>query len=73
MFTEVIQRPLGVRSILLTDVGDEMCWWQLKDVGDDSGHFGDQYPQFFMSVGHQHSKDVTVTKQYGSTLKHSLY
>ena len=21
--------------MLMTDVGDEMCWWQLKDVGDD--------------------------------------
>ena len=21
------------------DVGDEMCWWQIKDVGDGFGNF----------------------------------
>ena len=45
--------------MLVTDVGDEMYWRQLLDVGDGFGHFGHQHPlSFYISVGHQHSKDV---------------
>ena len=29
-------------SMLVTDVGDEMFWWQFKDVGDSLSHFGHQ-------------------------------
>ena len=25
---------ISVASMLVTDVGDEMCWWQIWDVGD---------------------------------------
>ena len=47
-------------SMLVTDVGDEMCWRKLWDVGDGFGHFGHQHPpDFNIIVGHQHSKDVT--------------
>ena len=41
-------------SMLMTDVGDEMCCWQLKDVFD---HFGHQHPlSFYISIErcHQH-------------------
>ncbi len=24
----------SVKSMLVTDVGDQMCWWQLVDVDD---------------------------------------
>ena len=33
----------SVRSMLVTDVGDEMCWWQLWGVSDGFGHFGRQH------------------------------
>ena len=37
-----------------------MCWWQFEDVGDGFCHFRHQHPlSFYLSVGHQHSKDVT--------------
>ena len=49
----------AVTSMLVTDVGEEICWWQLWDVGDNFGHFGRQHPlSFYISVGHQHPKDV---------------
>ena len=32
-----------VTSMLTTDVADEMCWWQLWDVDDGFGYFGNQY------------------------------
>ena len=38
-----------------------MYWSQLKlhDVGDGQGHLGHQHPpSFYISVGHQHTKDV---------------
>ena len=42
------------------DVGDEICWWQLLDVGDCFGHFGPNLPvSLYITVGHQYSKDVT--------------
>ena len=47
-------------SMLVTDVGNEMCWWQFEDVGDGFGHFGHQNPlSLNISLGHQHPKDVT--------------
>ena len=54
--------------MLVTDVGDEMYWGQLNDVGDSFGHFGHKHPlSFQISVGHQYSSDVinniTVTDQ----------
>jgi len=30
--------------MLAADVGDEMFYFQLYDVGDGFGHFGDQSP-----------------------------
>ena len=46
--------------MLVTDVGDEMCWRQLLDVGDGFGRFCHQHSLTFnMSVGHQHPQDVT--------------
>ena len=30
--------------MLVTDVGDEICWWQLQDDGDGFGLFGHQHP-----------------------------
>ena len=49
-----------VTSMLLTDIGDEMCWWQFKDVGDGFGHFGHQHPlSLNINIGHQNPKDVT--------------
>ena len=29
-----------VTSMLVMDVGDKMCWWQLLDVREGFGHFG---------------------------------
>jgi len=50
-------------SMLVTDVGDEMCWWQFEDVGYGFGHFDNQHPQSLnISVGHRHPKDVTNCK-----------
>ena len=47
-------------SMLVTDVGDELCWRQLLDVDDSFGRFYHQHPLFFnISVGHQQPKDVT--------------
>ena len=44
-----------VTSMLVTDVGDKMCWCQLIVVGDSFGYFGHQHSQsFYISVGHQH-------------------
>jgi len=37
-------------SMLVMDVGHEICWLQFRDVGDGFVN---------TSVGHQHSKDVT--------------
>ena len=43
--------------MLVTDVGDEMCWWQLWDIGDGFDRFCHQHPlSFNISVGHQHPK-----------------
>ena len=48
---------------LVTDVGEEMYWWQLLDVGDVFGHIGHQHPlSFFITVGYQYSKDVSNIK-----------
>ena len=46
--------------MLMTDVGDVMCWRQLWDHGDAFGRVRRQHsPSFNISVGHQHPKDVT--------------
>ena len=50
----------GWFSVGCIDVGDEMCWWQLWDVGDGFGHFRHQrLLSFNISVGQQHPKNVT--------------
>ena len=62
-----------ITLMLVTDVGDEICWWRLSDSGDIFGHFGDQYRLFFtLALGtniqtmsptskfsHQHPQIVT--------------
>ena len=46
--------------MLVTNVGDEMRWRQLSDVGDGFDRFRHQHPLFLnISDGHQTSKDVT--------------
>ena len=41
-------------SMLVTDVGDKMCWRQLWGVGDGFGRFCHQHSlSFSISVGHQ--------------------
>ena len=46
--------------MLVMDVGDEVCWWQFKNVGDGFGHFGHQHPlSLNINVRRQHPKDVT--------------
>ena len=56
-------------SMLETDVGGEMCWRQLWDVGDGFDRFGHQLPLYFnISVG-QHPKDVINSEILSPTLK----
>ena len=45
--------------MLLTDIGGEICWWQLKDVCDGYGHFG-----------HQHPRSVYISSAPTSTNRH---
>jgi len=53
------------------DVGDR--FWR-RDVGDGFGHFGHQDPlSFYISVGHQHSKDVTNISKISPTLSHQQH
>ena len=40
-------RAIFATSMLVTDVGHEMFWWQLWDVGDGFGHFRHQHLLFF--------------------------
>ena len=49
-----IQEVLAT-SMLVTDVGNEMCWRQLRDVGDGFGRFRHQHPLSF------HIANVTLT------------
>ena len=59
------------KSFLVTYVGYEMCWWQLKDVGDGFGQFGHQHPlSLYISFGNQHSKDVTNIYKSSATISH---
>ena len=37
------QKTFFATSMLVMDFGDEMCWWQFKDIGDCFGHFGHQH------------------------------
>ena len=59
LWTERILRLyLSATSMLVTDVEEEMCWWQLKDVGDGLGYFGHEHHLYLkISVGCQHPKD----------------
>ena len=60
----------GSAWTILTDVGDEICWRQLLDVGDSLSRFAHHYPASFkISVGQQHPKDVTNIKILLSTSK----
>ena len=38
---------LIAKSMLLAYLGDKMCWWRIRDVGDDIGHFCHQNLLFF--------------------------
>jgi len=55
---QAINWKLLATSMLVTGVGDEICWWQFQDVGVGFGHFGHQHP-LSLNVGYQHPKDVT--------------
>ena len=67
--------------MLMTDVGDEMCWCQLKDFGDGFGYFGSQYvasityhftkrqAQTF-KIYHQDQNSVTNIENFSLTLSH---
>ena len=58
-------------SMLVADVGDEMCWWQLWDVGGGFGHFYGKHPlSLHLSVKHQPLKDVTNIEIQLPTLSH---
>ena len=49
--------------MLVTDVGDEMCWRQFLDVGDAFGYFGHQHAlSLNISVGHQDRNSVANIK-----------
>ena len=37
-------------SMLVTDVGDEMCWWKLEYVGDSFCHFWRQHLLFSLGL-----------------------
>ena len=50
-------------------VGEEICWWQLSDVGDSFGRFRHQHTlSFNKSVEHQHPNDVPKYEILQSTL-----
>ena len=56
--------------MLVTDVGDEICWRQLWDVGDAFGRFRHQHPlSFNVSLGHQQPKNVTNIEILSLTFK----
>ena len=38
------QSAMSATSMLMMDVGDEMCWWHFWDVGDGFGRFCHQHP-----------------------------
>ena len=40
----------SVTSMLVTDVGDQMCWWQDSNVGDKSRH---QYRELGINIKYQ--------------------
>ena len=70
----MIHKPRRATSMLVTDVGEEMCWRQLWDVGDDFGRFYHQHPlSFNISVGHQHPKVVTNIENRSPTSTFDQY
>ena len=52
--------------MLLTDIGNKICWRQSWDFGDGFGRFRHQYP-LSLKIGYQHLKDVTSTQELSST------
>ena len=46
-------------QMLVTDVGDKICWRHFWDVGNGFGWFCRQHPIYFSISVHQHPKDVT--------------
>ena len=62
-------------SVLVTDVGDEMCWWRLYDVGDGFSNFDYQHSlSFYINNGDQQSKDIANLEIQSptSTNRHQL-
>ena len=57
--------------MLLTDVGNEMCWWQSRDFGDGFGPF--EHWRRTAQLGYQHLKDVTNTQELSSISMWPLY
>ena len=63
----------GVTGMLVTDVGDEMCWWQLSDEDDGFGHFSHKnHFSLNSSAKNQHSKDVTEILSTAVNYRHQL-
>ena len=61
-------------SMLVTDVGGDMCWRQLSDVGNGFRHFFHQHPlSFNINVGHQQPKDVIIIEILSLTLVTHIY
>ena len=58
-----IKTVFPVTSMLVTDVGNEMCWWQLQNFVDGFCHFGHQHPLFTFAFG-------TNLQQMSPTSKH---
>jgi len=49
--------------MLVTDIRDEMCYWQILYVGDGSGYLGHENQlSFYISVGRHHSKMSPTSK-----------
>ena len=51
----------------MAEVGDDMCWRQIWDVGDGFGRFRHLHPLSFTCVGHKNPKNVTNMKSSTST------
>ena len=57
-------------SILVTALGDEICWRQFWGVDDDFCRFRQQHPlSFNISVRYQHPRDVNYIELLSPTLK----
>ena len=49
MYNGAFQTAMLATSMLVTDVGDEMCWWQLWDVGDRFNTLKSRQQNYFVT------------------------